>query len=64
MDNIPVLIYDIMNAAAMNAAIQALIYVNIAIWLGIGGYCFFLAKKQSEMDKRLNTLITQNQTEK
>ncbi len=44
-------------------AIQALTYANIAIWLGIGAYCFFLAKKQSEMDRRLNSLILQSKTE-
>ena len=47
-------------------ATQALTYANIAIWLGIGAYCFFLAKKQTEMDKRLDAFIaqTENNNEK
>lgn len=41
-------------------AIQALMYVNIAIWIGIGAYGFFLAKKQCEIEKRLLTLTVQD----
>jgi len=44
-------------------AIQALIYVNIAIWLGIGAYFFFLARTQSKIDKLLNAFISHNQSE-
>ena len=43
-------------------AIQALTYANIGIWLGMGIYGLFLAKKQSELNKRLNAFIAQNQT--
>lgn len=44
-------------------AIQALMYVNIAIWFGFGGYCFFLAKKQGEIEKRLLVLTLHDSTE-
>lgn len=42
---------------------QALMYANIAIWLGFGAYCFFLAKKQSETDKRLDAFVLHGQTD-
>lgn len=39
------------------SAIESLIFVNIALWVGFGVYFFFLAKKQQETDKRLNSLM-------
>ena len=43
-------------------AIQALTYANIAIWLVFGAYCIFLAKNQSDLSKRLDAFIMQEQT--
>lgn len=45
-------------------AINALIYVNIVIWLGFGAYAVFLARKQNNMDKRLNTLLMETKNDK
>ena len=41
--------------------VQALMYANIAIWFGFGSYCFFIAKKQCEIDKRLDALTLTGQ---
>lgn len=38
-------------------AIDALIYVNVSIWIGFAVYAFFLARKQNAMDKRLKMLM-------
>lgn len=44
-----------------NTAYLAL--ANAAVWLGIGGYCFFLAKKNKLLQTRLERLeyLTQEQ---
>ncbi len=34
----------------------ALMLVNIAVWLGIGGYVAFLSRNQQEIAKKLNNL--------
>ncbi len=37
-------------------AFQSLMIANIAIWFGIGAYCLFLAKKQNNLEKQIQTL--------
>ena len=30
-----------------------LLYANVAVWLGIGGYLFFIARTQKNLERRL-----------
>ncbi len=37
-------------------SMTALICVNVAIWLGIGGYIAFLAAQQSTLNKKIQII--------
>lgn len=46
-----------MNAAAW------LMYANIAVWIGIGAYLFYLGRKTARLESRLSRLLfTENKT--
>ncbi len=37
-------------------SITALLYANVAIWLGVGLYLFILIKKQTQIQKSLKSI--------
>ncbi len=40
----------------------ALMYVNIALWFGIGAYVAFLATRQKDIQKKINQLMNDKDT--